>query len=79
MYVWDMTTRDCVHRFNDEGCIVGQTLAVSPDGQLFACGSDSGVVNIYDDGCLQRERPHPVKSVMNLTTSISSLAFNHTR
>ena len=79
MYVWDMSTCDCVHRFIDDGCIVGHTLAVAPNGQFFACGSDSGVVNIYDDSCLQKDRPVPVKSVMNLTTSVSSLTFNHSR
>ena len=54
VYMWDMSTRDCVHCFTDEGCLLGTKLAISPDGTHIACGSDSGVVNVYSgEKCLR--------------------------
>ena len=38
VYVWDMNTRNCVHKFRDEGCLNSTTLAASRDGQYLACG-----------------------------------------
>ena len=38
MYVWDMNTRRCVHKFRDEGCLKSTTLSASRDGQYLACG-----------------------------------------
>ena len=79
VYVWDMATRDCVHCFTDDGCVLGNTVAVSPSGRYVACGSDSGVVNLYDDQCFTNERPKPLKAVMNLTTAIDQTVFNSSR
>lgn len=84
MYVWDMSARECVHVFVDEGCIHGTTITVSPDNQYIACGSDSGVVNLYrGTECLlhasSTSTPKPVKVVMNLATRIDSLCINPTR
>ena len=36
--MWDMATRDCVHRFIDDGCVKGTTLAMSQDGCYIATG-----------------------------------------
>ena len=80
VYVWDVSGRQCVHCFTDEGCVVGDRVGVSPDGHYVACGSDSGVVNIYSqEECLGRETPKPLKAVMNLTTAVDHLHFNSTR
>lgn len=39
--------------------------------------SQSGVVNIYSqEACLNSANPKPLKSVMNLRTSVTSLTFN---
>ncbi|XP_022086184.1 U3 small nucleolar RNA-associated protein 18 homolog [Acanthaster planci] len=77
VYIWDMKTRDCIHKFVDDGCIKGTTISVSRDGQYLACGSSSGVVNIYDSSqCLTATRPKPLKAVMNLTTSVTAAKFN---
>lgn len=78
VYVWDMNTRSCVHKFRDEGCLNATTLAASRDGQYLVCGSDSGVVNVYDDQCLYQTQPKPLKAIMNLTTSVSKTLFNST-
>jgi hypothetical protein len=44
------------------------------------CRSDSGVVNLYETSGLEKSAtPAPLKAVMNLTTSITDLVFNHTR
>ena len=91
VYIWDMSTRDCVHTFYDEGCLLGTKLCVSPDNHYVACGSDSGVVNVYSrEQCFisgeessslghNTEHPKPLKSVMNLITGIDSACFNSTR
>lgn len=81
--MWDMSVRQCVHCFVDEGCIHGTRVAVSPDGQYVACGSDSGVVNLYrGPQCLSAAcplNPKPMKAVMNLTTGIDFIRFSPTR
>ena len=84
MYVWDMSARECVNMFVDEGCIHGTTIAVSPNSQYVACGSDSGVVNLYrGTECLlhasSSSTPKPIRAVMNLTTRIDALTINPTR
>ena len=39
--------------------------------------SQSGVVNIYSqEACLNSSNPKPLRAVMNLLTTASSLAFN---
>lgn len=78
VYIWDMNHRRCIHRFYDDGCVNGTAIAVSPNNKYLACGSDSGVVNIYDvDTCMTSPTPRPQKAVMNLTTECNSLLFNH--
>lgn len=76
VYVWDMSTRDCVHCFVDDGCVVGTTVSISPNGKYVACGAESGVVNVYDEQCFKVERPKPIKSIMNLTTAVKCTKFN---
>jgi U3 small nucleolar RNA-associated protein 18 len=76
----------CSLRFRDEGNLGGTAIAVGPAsssmrrggavGHALAVGSSSGVVNLYD--CPGRGlAPVLRKSVMNLTTAIDSLSFNH--
>lgn len=79
VYVWDVNSRKCVNRFLDEGSLYGLSIATSKNGQYVACGSKSGVVNIYSqDSCLQQTNPKPIKAIMNLVTGVTSLAFNPT-
>ena len=51
---------------------------MSPNGRHIACGSDSGIVNLYNESCLHEERPKPVRSFMNLTTPVDWMTFNPT-
>ena len=74
-----MTTRDCIHRFIDDGCTKGTSIAVSHDNNFLACGSKSGVVNIYEPSvCLKSRSPKPLKALLNLTTPCTNLVFNST-
>ena len=53
-------------------------LDYSDTGQFIACGSRSGVVNIYDmTKPLTSSHPKPTATVDNLTTPVSSVLFNH--
>lgn len=86
IFVWDMETFVCLRRFMDEGSGSIRSVAMSPNGQFFATGQDNGVVNIYriagdedENGkspFYENAHPKPVKSIMNITTVITSLEFN---
>ncbi|XP_061030961.1 U3 small nucleolar RNA-associated protein 18 homolog isoform X3 [Eubalaena glacialis] len=79
VYVWDVNSRKCLNRFVDEGSLYGLSIATSRNGQYVACGSNCGVVNIYNqDSCLQEANPKPIKAIMNLVTGVTSLTFNPT-
>lgn len=78
VYIWDVKQERLVNKFYDEGAVTGTALSASPNGQFLAAGSESGVVNVYDVKTCEREDvPKPLKSLMNLTTEISSISFNH--
>lgn len=79
VYKWDLRTRRCVQRFKDDGCVHGYSLAVSHNGHYLACGSDSGVVNLYDLAAMDpaATNPKPLKSFLNITTPITEIRFNH--
>lgn len=75
--VWDMSTLKVIHKWVDDGCLSGSSLAISPSGNFFATGSAQGVVNIYETkDILYSKAPKPQKIILNLTTSITSLKFN---
>ncbi|XP_043191025.1 U3 small nucleolar RNA-associated protein 18 homolog [Amphibalanus amphitrite] len=79
VYEWDMSTRACCHRFDDEGCLSGTSLACAPNGRLLACGSSSGIVNVYEMATARRaSHPRPVKVFDQLTTTCDQLRFNVT-
>lgn len=79
MYVWDLNTRTCINRATDDGCICCASLAISPNGQFIATGSAQGVINLYNTKTVLQDRnPTPLKIVMNLVTSVTSLKFNPT-
>nr|KAG5711690.1 hypothetical protein BaRGS_016872 [Batillaria attramentaria] len=77
VYVWDLNSRQCLHNFIDDGCVHGTSIALSRDSQYLACGSNTGVVNVYNtDDCMLSRAPRPAKAIMNLTTSCSAAAFS---
>lgn len=79
IYVWDINERTCLHRAIDDGCLAGSRISVSPSGQYLATGSKQGVVNVYDmNEVMAKKTPAPLKVILNLVTSITSLKFNPT-
>ena len=75
VYIWDVRSHECLHKFQDEGCVVGTALDIS--SHHLATGSSSGVVNIYSiSGLTSSTQPKPDRAVMNLTTQIDHLRFN---
>ncbi|KAM6376719.1 U3 small nucleolar RNA-associated protein 18 homolog [Pluvialis apricaria] len=79
VFIWDVRSRKCLHKFEDEGSLEGKCIAVSKNNQYVACGSASGVVNLYTtDACLKENHPKPVKAIMNLVTSATCVTFNPT-
>lgn len=77
IYHWDLRTRTCFHKGVDDGCITGSSLCTSPGGNLFAAGSDSGIVNIYNREEFLGGKRKPLKTVDNLTTKVDFMKFNH--
>jgi len=77
VYHWDLRTRACIHKAVDEGCIHGTALCTSPTRNLFAAGSDSGIVNIYNRDEFLGGKKKPIKTIENLTTKVDFLKFNN--
>ncbi|KAG0303053.1 U3 snoRNP protein [Dissophora globulifera] len=77
VYQWEISSGKCLHRFMDDGGFKPTCIAVSPNDQFFAVGSRSGIVNVYDRGCLSTRTPKALRAIGNLTTSIHTLRFNH--
>ncbi|MFS7915235.1 putative transcription factor WD40-like family [Helianthus anomalus] len=77
IYHWDLRTMTCFHKGVDEGCIIGAALTTTPTGNLFAAGSDNGIVNVYNRDEFLDGNKKPVKTIENLTTKIDFMKFNH--
>jgi len=76
VYRWDLRSKKCVDKFqNQDGTI---TSFVSATSRFTAVGAESGVVNLYHDRAPAFKKRTPVKSIMNLQTSIDHMKFNPT-
>ncbi|XP_065226008.1 U3 small nucleolar RNA-associated protein 18 homolog [Planococcus citri] len=75
IYEWDMKTRYCVKKMQDEGCLKGIKMTLSSNNQVLATGSSSGIVNLYEMPT-KSNYIEPKKVVNNLVTPITSLQFN---
>lgn len=79
VYRFDLRTRRCISRFQNQDGTVTSSLALS--SKFMAVGAESGVVNLYTSNHHQNNDPFqssvsPLKSVGNLQTLISQLTFN---
>ena len=75
--IFDLRMQRIVNKFEDDGCVNGSYVSVSPNGKLIAAGSRQGVVNIYNyDDVYEKKRPKPQKTIFNLTTEITDIQFN---
>ncbi|KAK6940745.1 WD40 repeat [Dillenia turbinata] len=77
IYHWDLRTRTCFHKAIDEGCFNSSALCISPNGTLFAAGSASGIVNIYNRDEFLGGKRKPMKTVENLTTKVDFMKFSN--
>ncbi|KAL0887944.1 hypothetical protein Bca101_011927 [Brassica carinata] len=77
VYVWDLRTMKCLYKGVDEGSTCGTSLCSSPNGALFASGTDRGIVNIYKKAEFLGGKRKPIKTVENLTSKIDFMKFNH--
>lgn len=77
VYHWDLRTRTCLHKGVDEGSINGTALCTSPVGNLFAAGSSSGIVNVYNREEFLGGKRKPIKTLEHLRTEASFMKFNH--
>ncbi|KAK5985182.1 hypothetical protein GCK32_016205, partial [Trichostrongylus colubriformis] len=85
--IWAMTERGEViiwqlqgfqHVFRDEGAVRGTKIRLSTDGSKVACGSNTGIVNLYEVADVRNSSdPKPRTVVSNLVTSCDSIAFSH--
>ncbi|CAE6438188.1 unnamed protein product [Rhizoctonia solani] len=74
---WDVRIRRCLRRWRDDGGF-GTTIATEGASRYTAVGSKSGIVNVYDTpSTLANSAPMPLKALPHLTTSVTSLCFNH--
>ena len=80
VYVWDFRhSASCVHKFVDDGCVNGTVVRASGDSRLVACGSASGILNVYStDEALRQAVPKPRRTMQNLLTTIRDVEFNRT-
>ncbi|KAK5968385.1 hypothetical protein GCK32_009786 [Trichostrongylus colubriformis] len=66
------------HVFRDEGAVRGTKIRLSTDGSKVACGSNTGIVNLYEVADVRNSSdPKPRTVVSNLVTSCDSIAFSH--
>lgn len=78
VYIWDLRTRRCIHRYKDDGAVHCTAIGQSRENNYTAVGSSSGIVNIYKTSeTLESDSPAPQKIIDNLTTSTSHVKFNH--
>lgn len=73
--IWEfnMSNYNIVDRWTDVTGIGITKIRVSPNGRYLAIGSNTGFVNVYD----RLKDNQLIKSIDNLTTTISSLEFSH--
>ena len=79
VYIWDLVTLRCIKRFSDDGGTLGTSISISEDSSLLACGSSSGIVNVYDlPSVLNSDsiQPTPLKSYSNIVTPITGTVFH---
>lgn len=76
--VYDIGEQRLIHRFTDDGCINGTSITISSNGKFVAAASKQGVVNVYNyNDVISKNLPKPAKTILNLTTAVSNIKFNH--
>ncbi|KAI8323027.1 WD40 repeat-like protein [Martensiomyces pterosporus] len=86
VYQWDLRQNRCLSRWHDPTTFRPTCMGLSQDSSYFASGDNAGIVNIYDATAMRGREDeatgkafnvNPIKSINNLTTSITDIKFNH--
>uniref|UniRef100_A0A0K0DEV6 WD_REPEATS_REGION domain-containing protein n=1 Tax=Angiostrongylus cantonensis TaxID=6313 RepID=A0A0K0DEV6_ANGCA len=74
--IWNLSGSQ--QMFRDDGAVRGTKIRLSAEGDKVACGSNTGIVNLYDTVDVRKcTDPKPQAVLSNLLTSCDSIAFNH--
>uniref|UniRef100_A0A915PRM9 Uncharacterized protein n=1 Tax=Setaria digitata TaxID=48799 RepID=A0A915PRM9_9BILA len=77
VFIWNIKKPREQQSFHDEGAVKGTVIRISKNGQYIACGSNTGIANLYSFAdVLKNSFPKPVKVFDNLTTSIDCMSFS---
>ena len=82
IYEYDVATGRCLQKVHDTSAINITSLAVSPGSAnskspvVMACGTSSGVVDLFDVSDGLEKNQNPFKSLMNLQTNVDTVAFH---
>lgn len=83
IHTWDARNMSCEVQRTDVGLFGPNGIEAHPTGQLFAVGSQDGIVNMYDREAVLGEgvvsRPlEPRKAIRNIVTTTTSVEYNPT-
>lgn len=78
VYIWDMKSRQCIQKFTDDGSINGTAIDISSNDSLLACGSNTGIVNIYNVKNVMSNNFKPLKILYSICNPITGVKFNPT-
>lgn len=82
VHSWDIRNMKCEVQKSDPGLYAPKSIKASPNGDWWAIGSDSGIVNMYgseiiDSSHNSKTTMQSQKSIKNITLTTTSLHFNH--
>ncbi|EKE42240.1 hypothetical protein ENUP19_0371G0001 [Entamoeba nuttalli] len=76
--IWDLKKMRCRSLVYDEGAINVTSLAISNNGEYIACGSDGGIVNLYEWKSFEKDsHPKPLHTFKNLVNDCNHLVFRN--
>ncbi|VDK52754.1 unnamed protein product [Anisakis simplex] len=77
VFIWDLRKSEQQKMFIDEGTVRGTVVRVNQNEQFIACGSNTGIVNLYEmSDVVKNSNPKPIKCFDQLTTSANSVCFS---
>uniref|UniRef100_A0A915AJC9 U3 small nucleolar RNA-associated protein 18-like protein n=1 Tax=Parascaris univalens TaxID=6257 RepID=A0A915AJC9_PARUN len=77
VFFWDIRSPEKQRKFSDDGAVRGTVVRISRNEQFIACGSNTGIVNLYElNDAFKSDNPTPLRSFDQLTTSADFLCFN---
>uniref|UniRef100_A0A0N5AJP8 WD_REPEATS_REGION domain-containing protein n=1 Tax=Syphacia muris TaxID=451379 RepID=A0A0N5AJP8_9BILA len=74
--LWDIRNAAGLRSFRDDGGVAGRKLRISSNSQFVACGSNTGIVNLYETKDLYQSSPKPIAVYDQLTTEVGDVVFS---